>query len=136
MAGKVVMRGITDESSPSRKQYKRDYYEKNKLAFTERNKKNRAANPQKYARAFKNWQLKKSFNISLEEYETLVKKQNECCACCGKHQSELRVALNVDHCHDTGKVRGLLCWDCNVGIGKLGDTEEGLQMALDYIRRS
>ncbi len=42
---------------------------------------------------------------------------------------------NIDHCHDTGKIRGILCWECNSGIGKLGDTVAGLQNAINYLER-
>lgn len=42
--------------------------------------------------------------------------------------------MSLDHCHITGKFRGWLCFACNTGIGKLGDTEEGLLEALNYIR--
>jgi hypothetical protein len=48
-------------------------------------------------------------NITIEEYRQLEKKQNSCCAICGKFNKKLR----VDHCHKTGKVRGLLCSRCN-----------------------
>tara|TARA_R110002126_G_scaffold134483_2_gene278624 strand:+ start:43 stop:483 length:441 start_codon:yes stop_codon:yes gene_type:complete len=47
----------------------------------------------------------------------------------GKHSRQ------IDHCHTTGRVRGVICWNCNVGIGKLEDTEEGVQKALDYLNR-
>lgn len=43
--------------------------------------------------------------------------------------------LQYDHDHDTMAFRGVLCWDCNVGIGKLGDSIEGLEAALAYLRR-
>ena len=54
------------------------------------------------------------------------------CNCCGKPSHK---SLVVDHCHETLKFRGWLCETCNHGIGKLGDNIEGVQKALDYLRR-
>ena len=55
------------------------------------------------------------------------------CAICGKPEVGRR--LNIDHDHATGLVRGLLCRKCNAGIGLLGDNIEGLEAALEYLRR-
>ena len=65
----------------------------------------------------KNYNLMKSFNISLDEYNTLFDSQKGCCAICGRHQVELKRKLAVDHCHTTGKIRSLLCVTCNTHLG-------------------
>lgn len=65
----------------------------------------------------KEWKLKNRYGITTEEYNKLFDKQNGCCATCGKHQSEFKKALVVDHNHNTGEVRGLLCSPCNHIIG-------------------
>ena len=54
------------------------------------------------------------------------------CDCCGKPMER----PNFDHCHATGKFRGWLCYNCNIGIGKLGDDIPGLMQAVDYLKRS
>lgn len=54
------------------------------------------------------------------------------CQLCGDDDRTTR--LCVDHCHVTGKVRGVLCRKCNKGIGALGDTAEAVQRAADYLR--
>ena len=59
-----------------------------------------------------NWRTD-GINITVEEYDLLYAKQNGYCAICGKHQSQLRTRLAVDHDHSTGKIRGLLCFSCN-----------------------
>jgi hypothetical protein len=56
------------------------------------------------------------------------------CECCGKLPGKL--GLQLDHCHKTGLFRGWLCFMCNSGIGKLGDTVEGLERAITYLRRA
>jgi hypothetical protein len=57
------------------------------------------------------------------------------CACCGIRQNELTMRFAVDHDHDTGLIRGLLCGNCNLGIGQLGDNIEGLMKALNYLEK-
>ncbi|WNM66168.1 endonuclease [Microbacterium Phage DejaVu] len=56
------------------------------------------------------------------------------CECCGKTQ--FGVVLRLDHNHETGEFRGWLCDSCNTGIGKLGDTIEGVKRALEYLTRA
>lgn len=69
----------------------------------------------------------------LREQLVIAKKQSgpkpECCECCKRKIEK----LVVDHNHATGKFRGWLCVRCNQGIGKLGDTWEGVMTALDYL---
>lgn len=65
----------------------------------------------------KNSRLLKGYGITLETYNVLFQKQLGSCAICKKHQKDLRRALDVDHDHKTGKVRGLLCFTCNTHLG-------------------
>jgi len=60
-------------------------------------------------------------------------EQEGCCAICGKHQSEQKKRLEVDHCHETGHVRALLCTNCNTALGKFYDDPELLYRAADYL---
>lgn len=83
--------------------------------------------------------LKNYYNISPEEYLALIEKQNNLCAIChnpeiskGKNSNKTRV-LSVDHCHETGKVRGLLCNKCNHMLGQAKDDIEILKSAIDYL---
>jgi hypothetical protein len=69
-----------------------------------------------------------------KDYEALREKQGGCCAICKRHESDMGKRFDVDHCHDTGKIRGLLCASCNWGLGKFGDDEELLQAAINYLR--
>jgi hypothetical protein len=79
--------------------------------------------------------LKRTFGISLEGYNNLLKQQNNGCALCGGGPACRGKGFAVDHCHVTGKIRGLLCRGCNVGIGNLNDDPELLEKAAAYIRR-
>lgn len=84
-----------------------------------------------YAEAVKAYQLKRFYGLSAEQFACMREKQGGCCAICGASQKQ----LVVDHCHDTGRVRELLCHSCNRGIGMLADSHERLQAAADYLRR-
>lgn len=83
--------------------------------------------------------LKRVYGISLAEYADIAAKQNNKCAICFNPETQFRGnrlrALAVDHCHTTGKVRGLLCSDCNTGIGKLKDDPKILQSAIRYLEK-
>lgn len=90
------------------------------------------------------YHLNKIYGITIEQYNELFDKQNGCCAICGKHQTENEKALAVDHDHSCcdgqkscGKcIRGLLCSNCNRGLGLFKDNEEVLMRALNYIKRN
>lgn len=74
----------------------------------------------------------KTFGLSIEDEEALIKLQNNKCAICGGERD--RKWFDIDHDHETGQVRGLLCSKCNKGIGLLGDCIEGLERALNYLK--
>lgn len=90
----------------------------------------------------KNYKLETNYGISLEIYNFLHKKQNGRCGICGneesaKHSSTKNTQkLAVDHCHRTNKIRGLLCQDCNRGLGKFHDDVLKLENAIKYLKSS
>lgn len=86
--------------------------------------------------------LAKRYGVSLEEFRAIVARHNGRCAICGEKkrgwakQRPLRKdALVVDHCHETGKIRGLLCGDCNTSLGRFGDDPARLRAAAEYLER-
>jgi hypothetical protein len=120
--------------------------EKNRLKNNEWRKNNRekynqsmndwrANNPDKVVR----YKLKKRYGLTPEQYTQMSFDQNGCCSICGQPESAINVGTNkvqklaVDHCHKTGKVRALLCMDCNRGLGKFKDDPKRLQGAIDYL---
>jgi hypothetical protein len=78
--------------------------------------------------------LKHRFGISLAEFNGIFERQRGCCKICKTHQSELRRGLSVDHCHKTGRVRGLLCHHCNSLLGFSVDNIETLESAIKYLK--
>lgn len=81
----------------------------------------------------KAYELRKRFGIEYSDYLSLMSSQGGVCASCGMPPSSL--FLSVDHCHLTGRIRGLLCSNCNAGIGLLGDDLAGLRKAVLYLER-
>lgn len=113
-------------------------------------------NPEKYKKAQQKYRKTEKFDltrrnnkylriygISLEEYNKLLEKQNYVCAIChcpekAKSQRKDREfkLLSVDHCHTTGKVRGLLCQRCNISIGHSGDNIIILEKMITYLKEN
>jgi hypothetical protein len=82
----------------------------------------------------------KKYGLSIEEYEKMLSSQNGVCSICNKEETRKGkngkvLPLNVDHCHKTGKVRGLLCHLCNVSLGGFQDSEEILLKAINYLKK-
>lgn len=75
------------------------------------------------------WIYFRDLSVPLGTYKKLYAEQKGACALCGGARSVLR----LDHCHVTGRVRGLLCNACNGSLGQLGDNETGLRRALNYV---
>jgi arginyl-tRNA--protein-N-Asp/Glu arginylyltransferase len=98
---------------------------------------NKGGKEKQKKRSFKN-NLKK-YNLSPADYELIFNKQNGLCAICGtnkSHRSDVSYNLFVDHCHTTGKVRGLLCHHCNTGLGHFQDNSNYLQKAIEYLHEN
>jgi len=77
---------------------------------------------------------KKAYGVDKEMYEAFLIEQKFCCAICGKHQTEFKKSLCIDHSHLTGKVRGLLCSSCNLILGHAFDKPDILEKAIAYLK--
>ena len=78
-------------------------------------------------------QLHNKYGMSLEDYYLLLDKQERKCAICGKTDGKINLA--IDHNHETGVVRGLLCRKCNTGLGFFLDSTNLLQKAKEYLEK-
>ena len=83
--------------------------------------------------------LKKTYGITIELYDKMYNEQKGVCKICSKPESTVRQgilqSLAVDHCHTTGKIRGLLCNSCNRALGMFGDDTTILYNAVKYLER-
>lgn len=125
---------LAAQKASQRASYKR-YKDKNKdrvrawarALYHKHREKNIASN-----RAYK---LRRSFGMTIDDYDAMLALQGGGCAICGDACSSGK-RLAVDHCHSTGRVRGLLCSVCNRMIGHAKDNPEILEKAIIYLKRS
>jgi hypothetical protein len=76
----------------------------------------------------RHYHLKHRYGIGADEFDRLVREQGGVCAICGKPDPD-----HVDHSHDTGEVRGILCFNCNGGLGQFKDSTDALRDAACYL---
>jgi hypothetical protein len=81
----------------------------------------------------RNYKLRTRFGLTSEQYDHMVRDQNNLCAIC-KCEAQFN-SLHVDHCHKTNKVRGLLCFHCNTTLGHVKDDMAIVQNMIEYLRR-
>ena len=84
----------------------------------------------------KNYRQKYLYGLSEQEFFKLLEKQDNRCAICGTHRDVLTRDLHIDHDHETGEVRGLLCISCNTGLGQFRDSKDLLTFAIAYLESS
>lgn len=88
----------------------------------------------------RNRQLRYKHGITLEQYNTMLEEQRGKCKICGalggriNPRTQRPSNLSVDHDHKTNQIRGLLCDDCNTGLGKFKDQPKLLERAIHYLR--
>lgn len=87
----------------------------------------------KNPRRLKSNNLRKKYGITIEQYDEMFTQQNGYCKVCKKHQSEFNSPLNVDHCHKTKLVRGLLCGNCNKLLGLAKENPQTCKNAAKYL---
>lgn len=77
--------------------------------------------------------IKYNYGLSFEAFETMLLGQKNKCAICRKPFDE-PLSASVDHCHETGRVRGLLCRLCNLALGHIQDDVDTAERLLAYVR--
>ena len=127
----------TAQCKPCRNRYMREWNAKNREAVRERHKEYK----RRYPEAYRDSHLRHLFGISLAQYEEMLTAQGGVCAICKNPETALHnrtkmpKRLAVDHCHDSGAVRGLLCSGCNTGLGNFKDSRAALEAALAYLSK-
>lgn len=80
------------------------------------------------------YEAQRDYGITKEQYEALYNEQEGCCAICSKEFEEVKYKVpSIDHNHSTGRVRGMLCGNCNRGLGSFKDSLEYLANAMAYL---
>lgn len=124
---------IWKENNPEkRKANQAEWHKKNKDRVNKRQVEWRNRNKEKA----KFYTIKSAYGISKEEYLSMLGGQKNKCWICGiVFGTEQLNRPHVDHCHKTNRVRGLLCTQCNKGLGLFGDSINNLKRAIDYLKR-
>lgn len=136
--------GLQDYCRDCQKQAKKKWIEKNPGIVSELAKKYRSKDPEKYRARSRQWRkdnpeksmsidLKRKYGITYDHWKVMFDQQEGKCLVCNKHQNELNQKLAVDHDHKTNQIRGLICCQCNRGIGYLQDDPILLRKAALYL---
>lgn len=130
--------GLQPKCKVCERAYKRAWKDRNQERARITRRAWRIANPEAYQAIRRRDHLKYRYGLTEPEYLCLFETQDGCCALCETPGTLWPNPghLKVDHCHETGVVRGLLCTTCNLGLGMLGDNSTGLERALAYLRRA
>lgn len=110
-----------------------NYYLKNKEILLTKSRKWDEDHKERRTEVWRRSNLKIRFGITLEDYNKMFEDQNGCCAICGIHNSKLKRNLHVDHSHETGKIRGLICHKCNSALGSFNDDTTVVKKAVEYL---
>lgn len=94
----------------------------------------RAWNRASYKRNGRVWDMKRHYGVTLEQYSAMYSQQAGLCKICLNVEKVSNKRLAIDHCHATGKVRGLLCSSCNNGLGRFKDNVASLENAIKYLK--
>jgi hypothetical protein len=140
--------GHRNECRSCTKSLRRAHYESNRERYIQAAQRWQARNPERTAayqaeyrnrperkRAMRDLYYRRTYGISADEVDAMLEGQGGGCAICGQ-RPDRPASLHLDHDHLTGTLRGILCIDCNHGIGKLRDDPELLARAIGYLRRT
>lgn len=129
---KIKKDGLTSYCKDCAKQKRLVRYEANKEKEKENFKEYHKENKHRY----KNSSLKNLYGISLDILNQMKIDQLFSCLICKTHEDNLSRGLFVDHCHSSGKVRGLLCQSCNTMLGAAKDNQSILQEGIKYLYKN
>lgn len=128
---KAINKRCYQQKREHRIKKQREYWQNNKDKINDYKKNWLARNPDYSKRN----DLKRKYNLTLEEFDLMMKFQNNQCLTCGKDFTK-RSDAHVDHCHKTQKIRGLLCSHCNTAIGLVYERKETLSNMINYLEQN
>lgn len=124
---------MQNQAASKKAEYQRKHRTSNPERYRQYYAKYRANNRVKRSQSQKAYLLKSKYGITLEERDDLLAKQGGVCAVCSSPNSSSKNDWHVDHCHGTGKIRGILCHPCNTALGLIKDNTYILRKLAEYI---
>lgn len=118
----------------AKKKYDKEWRKKNKDKFSSIEARYRNKNSENIKLRQVGNKLKHLYGITENQYSEMLISQNGCCKICKTAATSFKKRLSVDHCHFSNRVRGLLCSNCNRGLGLLKDSPEILSAAIFYLK--
>ena len=115
-----------------RNKQRREAYNQNKEHYNTKNLEYYYNNKEKWVLSNRKSCYKRKYNITIEQYNKILLEQNNKCKICGTENKEKY--FHIDHNHKTGKIRGLLCCNCNLALGFIKDNSFILIKAINYLR--
>ena len=101
----------------------------------DRSNKARKNDPKKTAVYARRSNLRRYYGLEESEYNVLFDSQDGKCSICQKQLERISRSTHIDHCHSSGKIRGILCHHCNTAIGLFGDDVEKIKAAIEYLEK-
>lgn len=114
-----------------RRAYYKLYYQRNKEKIKAEARRYKSHNKDRR----REYDLKKNYGLTIEDFNSLFQSQNSRCGICGSEQPTTKQGWHVDHNHTTGSVRGILCVHCNTMLGYARDNPTYLQSAIHYLEK-
>lgn len=126
------------QNKEKRSRYGKEYYQKTKEAQKAK-RKEYVKRPEVAAKRRERCYARKlvrDYGITPQRYQEMLAEQDHKCKACGKNLAVIsRQLIHVDHCHTTGKVRGILCHHCNCALGNVGDSIDKLLSLIEYLKK-
>jgi hypothetical protein len=123
----------SDEKSRRNLLAQKKYHANNAKTVNERSRNRRLANPDNQRQIRRRAHLKSSYGITPAEYDFIFQAQKNVCGICETPNPGSKKGWHIDHCHSTGKVRGILCTNCNLMIGHAKDDLNRMVAAMFYL---
>lgn len=120
-----------EEKKKHHQERQANWFQQNKKRIYKKRKKHHKENPEFWKERYFKYHLKRFYGLTYETYLEMVRSQNSKCLICGNHNEK----LHVDHNHITKQVRGLLCFNCNGGLGQFKDNLTNIKNAVQYMER-
>ena len=123
----------TPEGRAKSNEYHKRWREKNQDKVKASLGKYNEANRVKRLRSYSSSSFKKRYGITIDQRDELFASQRFACAACGITTNPSKKFWHIDHCHTTGRVRGILCANCNIALGQVSDNIDHLRKLITYL---